>query len=215
MARQKLLPRDTSGDVPAWFMTYSDVITLLMTFFILLLTFASQEPEKFERMKMSMFGGGGSEGIAGEKNDAMDRESVVFRYRPKKSRLTQHGSETPPMNSDVKSEGLSEGLEALNENSDLAALQRVSFSASRNSILNRDGKLTMTGQRQIGSMAKQLVRFDMKLSISVPDQKDLPAAIEMAQQMTYGGGVALGQISVSTQPNPDQNTIEFTMTRKN
>ena len=39
-----------SAEVPTWFMTYSDVITLLMTFFILLLTFATNEPESFERM---------------------------------------------------------------------------------------------------------------------------------------------------------------------
>ena len=41
-------------------MTFSDVITLLMTFFILLLTFATNEPESFSRIETSMFGGGGT-----------------------------------------------------------------------------------------------------------------------------------------------------------
>ena len=36
-------PPPKPDEIPAWFMTYSDVITLLMTFFILLLTFATQD----------------------------------------------------------------------------------------------------------------------------------------------------------------------------
>ena len=49
MARQKPFP-EPKDDIPAWFMTYSDVITLLMTFFILLLTFATTEPERFRKI---------------------------------------------------------------------------------------------------------------------------------------------------------------------
>jgi len=63
MARDK--PEEpNSGDIPAWFMTYSDVITLLMTFFILLMTFSTTEPENFGRMQVVMFGGGNSSGVA-------------------------------------------------------------------------------------------------------------------------------------------------------
>jgi len=213
MPKEKLLPADTSGDVPAWFMTYSDVITLLMTFFILLLTFASQEPEKFERMKVSMFGGGGSDGIAGKKNDAMDRESVLLRYRPEKSRLTSNGSETPPENLDASRDGLSEGLKALEERNENAATQRITFKAARNQILNRERKLTSAGRKQLAEMAKQIVRFNMKLTIAVADPSDLPAGTQIAHDMSYGLSVPLGRVSVATQANPDSNSIEFTLTR--
>ena len=66
MGREKK-PPDKPDDIPAWFMTYSDVITLLMTFFILLMTFATNEPERFERMQVSMFGGSGATGLAGRR----------------------------------------------------------------------------------------------------------------------------------------------------
>ena len=49
--REKPLP-EPPDDVPLWFMTYSDVITLMMTFFILLLTFSTSDPERFEQMKV-------------------------------------------------------------------------------------------------------------------------------------------------------------------
>ncbi|MEZ6145736.1 MAG: flagellar motor protein MotB [Planctomycetaceae bacterium] len=74
---------DKPADVPAWFMTYSDVITLLMTFFILLLTFATNEPENFERMQVAMFGGGSATGLAGHNDEAIDRDSLLLRIRPK------------------------------------------------------------------------------------------------------------------------------------
>ena len=52
MAKKCSCPKPT-GEIPAWFMTYSDVITLLMTFFILLLTFSTTEPERFEKVRSS------------------------------------------------------------------------------------------------------------------------------------------------------------------
>lgn len=213
MAREKPPEPDTEGDIPAWFMTYSDVITLLMTFFILLLTFASQEPESFERVKVSMFGGGGSDGIAGRKNDAMDRESVAMRYRPEKSRLSQNGTETPPVNEDPGRDGAGDGLKSLDEKTELADAERFTFAATLTNFLTADGELAAAGEAQLKEMARQIQRFKMQLSISVPSQTDLPGAIKMAHQFNYGYGVPLGSVAVSVQPNPRQNKIEFTLVR--
>ena len=55
MARQPA-PEEPEDDVPAWVMTFSDVITLLMTFFILLLTFATNTPETFDRLRIAEVG---------------------------------------------------------------------------------------------------------------------------------------------------------------
>ena len=87
MARKKDCCPPQVGDVPVWFMTYSDVITLLMTFFILLLTFASSEPEKFRRMQSVMFGGASGTGSAGGELDALDNDAYVLRQRPPASRF--------------------------------------------------------------------------------------------------------------------------------
>ena len=65
MAKEKEF--EMPPDIPSWVMTFSDVITLLMTFFILLLTFASNTPEKFEQVQVSMFSGGGATGIVGRR----------------------------------------------------------------------------------------------------------------------------------------------------
>ena len=101
---KKRPPPEPAGDVPLWFMTYSDVITLMMTFFILLLTFATNEPESYEQMQASMFGGAGAMGIAGdilEENDA-----VLMRQRLRLGRATDRGSEMPPMESSPTAQAL-------------------------------------------------------------------------------------------------------------
>jgi chemotaxis protein MotB len=41
---------------PEWMVTYSDVISLLVTFFVMLLTFSTQDKEKFDKAKGSLQG---------------------------------------------------------------------------------------------------------------------------------------------------------------
>lgn len=60
--KKKKCPKMALG-APLWMITYADMITLLMTFFILLLTFSSQEKAKYEAMLVSIqntIGGGPS-----------------------------------------------------------------------------------------------------------------------------------------------------------
>ena len=98
MARQKPF-EEPADDVPAWVMTFSDVITLLMTFFILLLTFATNTPETFDRLQVTMFGGGGSTGFVSEV-EGMDRDELLTRMRARVGRTTAAGSAMPPLYSD-------------------------------------------------------------------------------------------------------------------
>jgi chemotaxis protein MotB len=55
MPRKKKKEEGPPG-APAWMMTFSDITTLLLTFFILIMTFSTIEKEKFERAKGSFKG---------------------------------------------------------------------------------------------------------------------------------------------------------------
>ena len=50
MARKKKVEEPPAG-APAWMMTFSDITTLLLTFFILIMTFSTIEKERFEKAK--------------------------------------------------------------------------------------------------------------------------------------------------------------------
>ncbi|NCC59109.1 MAG: flagellar motor protein MotB, partial [Synergistales bacterium] len=55
MARQKKLPPPPPG-APLWLATYGDMVTLILTFFILLFSFSSIDVQKFEKMIQSFKG---------------------------------------------------------------------------------------------------------------------------------------------------------------
>ena len=194
--------------------------TLLMTFFILLLTFASSEPEKFERMKLTAFGDGGSDGVVGKKSDSLDRESSTFRYRPEKAKLTRHGSETAPTESDISTDSASAGMKDLEDPSGLAEFQRLRFSTSKNSLLNSEGKLTQLGQERVALIARHLSKRNMRLSVTVPSISDLGPGVQLAHDMTYTFGVPIGSVAVGVISAEEQKTygsrdlVHFTLIRE-
>lgn len=209
MAREKA-PEEPTGDVPVWFMTYSDVITLLMTFFILLLTFATNEPERFERMQMTMFGGGGGTGIAGKADSPLDKDAIVSRYRPKSSRVTIRGSETPPKNTEHVSESLAKGLEGLSDHQfDPNTSYEINMTINQ---LVRDGKILSVGQQRMRMLAIQLSQGSSTAVMGVSNSQALPDAILLVETL-YGLGVPPGKLAVSVNGATDrqgQVSIELT-----
>ncbi len=83
------------GGAPAWMLTFGDTITLLLTFFLMLLTFSTPNPEDFQAFTRGLMGG--------------RREMSAFPGQPgmgdlapqqrhlDEARLDTEGAETPPM----------------------------------------------------------------------------------------------------------------------
>jgi chemotaxis protein MotB len=214
MAREKSPPPDTTGEIPKWFMTYSDVITLLMTFFILLLTFASKEPERFERMKVSAFGGKGSVGMAGDNLEALDNEALLVRTRPKHSRLTMRGTEIPPMHSDPVVESLNEGLKSLEETNDLAQLERFSFDVPLSSFVDDSGNLTDIARQHLRLFASQMKRIPLTVKFEVADEADLEPVMEMCQVLANGFRVPSGSVAAGIAGTRPPRGLRIVFTRE-
>lgn len=213
--KRKTDAKSSGASVPKWLLTYNDVITLLLTFFILLWTFSTQEPEVFEQMMLSVFGDGNSDGVAGKKEDALDRLSITVRERAMVSRLTSHGSVDPPIYTDIERNGIKKALKSLEERSDLAQYQRVTFSAARSTVFESNGDLSQLGKYQARTLAKQLVSQNLRLQILVADESSSAvAAVKMAEQMTIAFGVPLGRIAVGASSAADSSVVKFTLTRE-
>jgi len=69
--KQEAEPEDDAPTAPGWMTTYGDMMTLLMTFFILIMSFATIEVEKFKAAMGSLKG---AFGVLG------DREEVHTQY---------------------------------------------------------------------------------------------------------------------------------------
>ncbi len=89
---------DMGGGAPPWMVTYGDSITLLLTFFVMLLTFSTPNKEGMAKLargimegsrRLTLFDGPG------------DQESLVAgERRLQEARLDENGAETPPANSE-------------------------------------------------------------------------------------------------------------------
>jgi chemotaxis protein MotB len=65
--------KEESGGAPDWIVTFSDLMSLLLTFFVLLLSFSTISEEKFERALLSLQGAFG----------VMPRNSSILSMAPK------------------------------------------------------------------------------------------------------------------------------------
>ncbi|MCA9050989.1 MAG: hypothetical protein KDA89_19770 [Planctomycetaceae bacterium] len=180
-----------SGEIPAWFMTYSDVITLLMTFFILLLTFATNEPEFFAKVKVVAFGGGGSTGVAAPTDDLLDKDSVVLRERPNSAAITIRGSETPPSHTDPAKDSVSRGLQSLQNPDLLADASRVRIESGISMMRDDKGEITEQAVSQLRMLAQQLKTQPLQLQILVSDPEQADFCVRMAAILTDADGLGV------------------------
>ncbi|MCA9184310.1 MAG: flagellar motor protein MotB [Pirellulaceae bacterium] len=209
MAREQA-PEEPQSDVPIWFLTYSDVITLLMTFFILLLTFATTEPERFEQMQVTLFGGGGATGVAGKSAGPLDKDSILLRVRPTSGRITNRGSETPPIDSDPTLETLSAGLESLEQQNthDPSATSEITMQLSL--LIDSQANVTSAGAQRMRMFAKQLRKGPFVMSLSVGRDEDVAAAMTLALYVVEKEGIPCGKVGV-TRSFDDRQTSELTV----
>jgi flagellar motor protein MotB len=187
---------DSPPAIPAWFMTYSDVITLLMTFFILLLTFATNEPEHFARMQIAMFGGGSSTGIAGKNEEPFDQDALLMRIRPKSARLTIVGSETPPVDTDPSYQSLDLAVQALEQANELADADRLSITIPLSVVADPQGTITAIGQQQLRMVATQMRRMPLDVRMEVRQAEDVDVCLALAQELVGGNNLSPARISV-------------------
>lgn len=197
MAKKKKCCADGGGgDIPAWFMTYSDVITLLMTFFILLLTFSTNEPEFFSKVQVVAFGGGGLSGVAGEVDSAVDLDTPIVRYRPPAARISARGAEHAPTEIDPATESLSKGLQSLDETDELCEAERIRMKSPIGLLRDSEGRPTPEAIMQMEMVAEQLRNMPVELAFRTGNDQDAEFCIKLALAMTEHLEVPLGRISV-------------------
>ncbi len=208
-------PEEPKDDIPFWFITYSDVITLLMTFFILLLTFATNEPEMFERMQISVFGGAGATGIAGPSTGGIEMDALVHRVRPRSGRMTTRGSEMPAINEDPSLKSLAEGIAALDEDPRKTYQTSHAFRMPLPLVIGNDLKVTAIGRQRLRMVARQLQKAPFELQIRVQNANDLPKAVRLAEHLAQSNNVEPSKIGIGLQSGGGRDaSLELVLTRR-
>ncbi len=210
--RRKTEPSPTD-DVPKWFMTYSDVITLLMTFFILLLTFATNEPERFEKMKISLFGASGATGLAGEKPEGVDKDSWLVRVRPRSSRLTTRGAEFPPIDRDAPLESMDKGLKGLEDENRRQIVEVIHIVVPAHHFGSPQGELYEYGQKNMRMLASMLRRKSYEVTFEVSSQFQLPRALACMHFLFHDQQIGAERLAVveDEQLNFNESNIRMVL----
>lgn len=207
-------PAAPPEDIPAWFMTYSDVITLLMTFFILLLTFSSTEPEKYEKITAVFAGKAGATGIAGHPHKKIDRDSWTKRIRPRAARIALDGSEMPPIDSEPVSKAKGEGVKTVSdEEAQKDVMKTYSFELPLGSVVKPSNKLTSLGTQIASKLAKQLRKLPVHVAIERPEGATSESAIHFAEHLYRVENTRPGQVAVAFDRGVSANSIRFVIER--
>ena len=184
-------------DIPAWFMTYSDVITLLMTFFILLMTFSSTEPENLSRMQAVSAGGGGSSSVA-RKQELAEQDGLIVRVRPSSSRIAKEGSEEPPEMLAPAKRSVSKGIDALDEEDPLGAVQRFQIDVPLSLLRDKKGEGTSYARGLVRMIGKQMVNVPVDVRFLARNQADADTGLGIASAIYESHSMAPGRLSVTT-----------------
>jgi chemotaxis protein MotB len=193
------------GHGGSWLITYCDMITLLITFFICIVTFASREngAHQHPRKRDSLLYGPGGSGIAGGKQSSMNHDSVIWRQLPVCALPERKGSEMPPLYSDPEMEATSTALTALEGPMFGTLADSYSMRTPLSLLFTDDGKLTPSGVELLGVVASSLRRLPYDIYLQVDDPKYLPRAVTAAQHLVNHEGLAPFRIGVGVRISPE------------
>ena len=197
------IPKD---DIPAWFMTYSDVITLLMTFFILLLTFSTTEPERFEKVRTTTFTAGGATGLAGAKIEGPPDDSWINRVRPPAARIAMRGADMPPIMSDPAKASFGKGLLSLDPKDDRHnEMTSHYFDVEFARMFDTKGNITSQGRQLCATLAIQLRDLPFQASFQFTNEADSDRILQLLvflfdEEQTRPGQVAMTLIKNENLP---------------
>ncbi len=179
-------------------MTYSDVITLLMTFFILLLTFATTEPERFEKSVSSTFSKGAATGTAGAKIDGTINDSWISRMRPPASRIAMRGAEMPPIEKAPASITFGAGLKSITDEEEKQnELTSHAFEIPIVQVFDSEGELTSGGKLICKMLSNQLQELPFQAAIQFSDPKHSEKLSGMLSYLFDTEKTRPGQVAMS------------------
>lgn len=121
--KKKERPKKASGGAPAWMVTYSDLVTLLLTFFVLLLSMASLDPVRFTAASSSIKDAFGMHSTPLSVNFAIPilPSPPVTKYTPMQQTMTTKLYEK--IKSQIQLKKMSDDIEALRKDSDTIILR--------------------------------------------------------------------------------------------
>lgn len=188
---------------PPWLNTYCDMTTLLMVFFVLMLTFSSKNPNQFPMRRDSLLYGTMGRGIVAPRPNSPDLDSIVWRQCTAQARQDELGSEIPPQFSDPVADLTSRVLHLLETGTDKNLADSYSTRFLLGMLLESDQKLSPTGVQLMNMVARNMRNLPYDLYLEVDSRVHVPQAVALARHLSEKGGIHPGRLGVGVRPGGD------------
>jgi len=208
MPRRPKQPVEDDGDAgaPEWMVTFSDCMTLLLTFFVLLLSFSSFDDKVFPRMESAFAEGLSSVGLT------LSPRKEAFQLAPRISydETPKSGSEEPVP------DGQHESQPPTNMEFSDFENRKVFLVPSEQVFLARGSRLSVEGRRTLGDLAMLLEAVEDRVIVSEHrvigdgrpnDSLGLTRAWKAAQFLVVHEDLEKTRFSISSAPTMDEYTI--------
>lgn len=201
-------PRQVDDDpgAPEWMVTFSDCMTLLLTFFVLLLSFSSFDNKVFPRMQSAFSGGLSSIGLSKTRtHDAfLPPPRIIHDQDP------EMGSEQPTVDGKYESNPAT-SLDFMDFQD-----QKVFLVPSEGVFLGRGTRTTGHGRQIVTDVATLLKAVPNRVIISEhamdagggdADELGLKRAWTVAQLLTESEGLEKARLSITAAATVDAETL--------
>jgi hypothetical protein len=184
-----------------WLVTYCDMITLLIAFFICILTFSSKENGKLScpKLRDSIIYGPGGTGAIGPKNTNTD--SIVWRQVLASVNPQSLGSRSAPAYSDPQSTSNEQVLDLLDHSTETPLDDSFAIRVPLTVIMTDARTFSPAGKRLLGNIAFGLRQFPFDLIIQIDDRDVFPSAFLLAKRLTEIAEVPPSRAGISLREN--------------
>ena len=206
MARKpKQASQDDPAGAPEWMVTFSDCMTLLLTFFVLLLSFSSFDDKVFPKMQSAFAEGLSSIGLEYHKNDEAFQMPPRILYNEDPTR----GSEMPTVDGQYESNP-SESMDFMNFQN-----QKVFLVPSSKVFLGMGTRLSGHGRQMLTDVGELLKAVPNRVVVTehALDDSDVNGKIGLTrawiitQFLTNRQGLEKTRFSISSASTTDPDTL--------
>ena len=179
--RSPIAPRPTHGG--SWIVTYCDMITLLMAFFICVIAFAWKNEEQFGAAAKSIPDG-----------------SVIWRPRLHPPPESESRSELAPLYLNPSVESSAQIVQTLEAMTPSRLADNFAVRLPLSLLFKEDKRLSPSGARLLHSLADHLRDLPYDLQFQVSRAEDLPRAIELCHYLACREGYEPARLAVGGRP---------------
>ncbi|MHC4115277.1 MAG: flagellar motor protein MotB [Planctomycetota bacterium] len=184
-----------AAGAPEWMVTFSDCMTLLLTFFVLLVTFSSFDQKKFDELREIFCGGLPIISVVKEKSKDAFLATKVVQHTD-----IDEGSEKPTSEKGTTESGLKEGTEPVNFHN-----RKVFLISSSKVFWGRGKVISFRGRKLLSTLASFLKEMPDRVVISENGQEDgktdesfgLKRAWAVIEYLTTKQGLDRSQFSIA------------------